>query len=369
MRVVLDARPLSHPQVGGFRSYLRSLVQGLGEIGASDEVLLYLDRPLGPTAPPLPPHLKVRVLGQSRLRGDFLQFRKQVKRDRPDLVHGTMNYVPPRLGVPTTITIHDALEVKRYPFVPPPASRRAWLMRAYSAAMTRAGAKKARRIITVSAASANELRGALGRQRLPIRVVHNGLSLPVVTAEGPRSSDTVLALASTDPRKNFDLLFRALAGEMRHVSAAPRLEIVCTNATAAAHVEQAARSYQIRNLCVLRSLSDGEMAAHYASAAVFVWPSRMEGFGLPPLEAMAQGCPVASSSAPSMPEVLGDVPLWFDPDRPEQLADAMIRFLENPALRQAAGQKGKAHAAQFTCRRMAEETRAVWQSALSGDRA
>ena len=361
-RIVLDARPLSHPQVGGFRSYVRCLVRGLAEAAGSEEILLYLDRPLPPGAPPLPSNLQVRILDRSCLRSDFLLFRRQVRRDSPDLVHGTMNYLPPALGVPTTVTIHDALEIKRYPFVPVPATRRGRLLRGYSAALTRAAARRARRIVTVSAASAAEIAHALPRVGGKINVIHNGITLPLGGASPARSDDTILALASTDPRKNLDLLFRALS-----VEGAPRpgLEVVCANATARGYVEDAARRYQVSGVRFLPSLSDAEMAHRFAAAAIFVWPSRMEGFGLPPLEAMATGCPVVSSSAPSMPEVLGDVPLWFDPDHPGQLAGALATLLQDPRLRREVGQRGKAHAARFTCRRMAEQTLAVWRGVLA----
>src|SRR5262249_39484912 len=121
LRVVLDARPLSHPQAGGFRAYVRSLLRGVGERfadGCPDvELLLYVDRPLpSEVVASLPANATVRVLSNSRLKADFSLFRSAVREDKPDLVHGTMNYVPQNLSVPTTVTIHDALGLKRYPW-------------------------------------------------------------------------------------------------------------------------------------------------------------------------------------------------------------------------------------------------------------
>lgn len=367
LRVVIDARPLSHPQVGGFRSHVRALVQGLAERNGPEKILLYLDRPLPPDAPPLSDNMEIRILDRRRLRTDLLLFGRQVARDRPDLVHGTTNCLPPYLGgvAAATVTIHDALQLKRYPFVPVERKLRGRLHGRYEAWLTRRTVRRARRILTVSAASGVEIRHALRIDGDRIRVVPNGILLHAADGAPPRSPDTVLALASTDPRKNFDLLLRAFANEGHRFARPPRLQIVCTNATSAAYVEQAAHRHGIsEGMCLLRSPDDAELAACYARAAVFVFPSWLEGFGMPPLEAMAAGCPVASSSAPAMPEILGDAPLWFAPDRPDQLADAIAAFLNDPRLREAASRRGRAHAAQFTCRRMAEQTLAVWREAL-----
>ena len=123
MRIAIDARPLSHPQAGGFRSYLLALITGLrerAETGAHDEtLLLYLDRPLMPEiAALLPPGAETRVLGTSRLRSDLLLFPRRVRQDRPDLVMGTSNYLPFGLApsVAQVVTIHDAMGVKAYPW-------------------------------------------------------------------------------------------------------------------------------------------------------------------------------------------------------------------------------------------------------------
>ncbi len=367
LRVVIDARPLSHPQVGGFRSYVRSLVQGLSEVGGEDEILLYLDRPLPEDAPPLAPNMSIRILDRNRLRTDFLLFRNQVRADRPDLVHGTTNCLPPLLGlaVPTTVTVHDAMQIKRYPFMPRPKSLRAYLMGRYEATLTRISAKKARRIVTVSAASGQEIGATLKLPAERIVAVPNGILMSPPVTPVARSCDGVLALASTDLRKNFDLLLRTVAHKRGRFSIPPRLQIVCTNETSARYVEEAGQRYGVGEIQILHRLSDEALTKAYAAAAVFVWPSRLEGFGMPPLEAMRMGCAVLSSSAPAMPEILGDAPLYFDPDSPDQLAEGLETFLSNPERRAEAGRRGRAHAAQFTCRRMAEQTVAVWKEALS----
>lgn len=365
MRVVIDARPLSNPQAGGFRSYVRSLVQGLSEISEKDEILLYLDRPLPSDSPPLPRNMDVRVLHRSRLRTDLHIFRKQVRRDRPDLVHGTVNYLPLGLSVPTTVTIHDALELKRYPFITLRRDLRSRLMRLYWSQLTRLSARKASRIVTISDASAAAIGETLNLPSQRFHVVYNGISLPAPGDSAPRVDNRVLAISSPDRRKNLDVLFRALSEHRdRFAGQTPELHVICTSASSAAYAEDAVARYGVPQTTLLRDMDDAAMSACFAQATVFVWPSLLEGFGLPPLEAMAMGCPVLSSCAPAMPEILDDAPLYFDPTHADQLADQLAKFLQDSQLRRAASEKGRARAAQFTCRRMAEGTRDAWRSVV-----
>nr|CAA9287200.1 hypothetical protein AVDCRST_MAG63-4399 [uncultured Armatimonadetes bacterium] len=366
MRVVLDARPLSHPQAGGFRTYVRSLVQGLAETGGRDEILLYLDRPVPEGTVPAAANFGVRILDPSRLRTDFSLFARQVRRDRPDVVHGTMNYVPPVPGVPTTVTIHDALGIKPYPFIRVDRKLRSQAIYRYWALLTRRSARAAREIITVSSAAAKELGDALGRPADTFHVVHNGITLPAPSAPVRRSEDTVLAMASSDPRKNLGLLYRALSAGAKLFAEPPCLHVVCTSPTVKARAERALSEHGVPRYRLLCGLDDRALADAYAAAAVFVWPSHREGFGLPPLEAMTCGCPVLSSSAPAMPEVLSDAARYFDHESPEDLADKLRELLADARGRQEMSRRGRAHAATFTCRRMAEQTLAVWRGVARG---
>lgn len=112
-------------------------------------------------------------------------------------------------------------------------------------------------------------------------------------------------------------------------------------------------------------VSDEDLPYLYNGASVFAFPSFYEGFGLPPLEAMACGCPVVTSNTSSLPEVVGDAGLMVDPDRPEELAEAMGRILEDSGLRSELRERGLRRAAEFSWRRCAEETLAVYRE-LSG---
>jgi len=319
--------------------------------------------------------MEQRVLSPERLRADWRLFAAQAKADKVDVVHGTMNYLPQNLPrrVAHTVTIHDAMGIKPYAFaakVRRNARERA--MYEYAKWLTRLSARQARRIVTVSRAAAADVGGAAGLPAERFAVVYNGVSLPKPRPDalGRRDGRSVLAMASPDPRKNVDLLYRAFADHGDRLRAAcggqmPRLDVIGTSETAAGRAEAALKRHGVTHYRLLSGLDDAALSDQFAASAVFAFPSRMEGFGIPPVEAMQAGCAVASSDAPCMPEVLGDVPLYFDPDRADQLADCLAKLLGDPAERDARGARGQAHAARYTCRNTAEATLDVWRQAAA----
>jgi glycosyltransferase involved in cell wall biosynthesis len=109
-------------------------------------------------------------------------------------------------------------------------------------------------------------------------------------------------------------------------------------------------------------VSDGELVWLYQNARAYVFPSLSEGFGLPPLEAMAQGTPVIASSASCIPEVCGDAAIYFDPLKPADIADKIMGVLQNKELQERLSAKGLEHIDQFSWRRMAEQTLVIYQA-------
>lgn len=371
LRVAIDARPLSHPQPGGYKSYVRSLLRGLREranTGQNDiELLLYIDRPLADQIQAaLPPQTQTRVVGANRIRADWLTLGRCLAQDVPDLFFGVANYLPaPRNRMRSAFVLHDALGMRIYPWnrAIKQTARHQWLAR-YWNLMTRLSLKRARRIVTVSHGSARELAETLGEPETRFDVVYNGVTLPPSRLGLMRQKDSVLVFHAPDARKNADCAYQAFATE-RIGKTGPKLRIVCTGARAEAGAQQAVEQWKLSNAELLRGLDDQGVADAYAEAGALVWPSRWEGFGLPPLEAMQAGCPVVSSSAPVMPEILGDAPVYFDPDRPDELAQRWAALFANPDEQQERAKRGREIAAPFTCLRMANETVDVWHKAVT----
>ena len=377
LRVAVDARPLSHPQSGGFRTYIPRPASRRFRAtrGGAIPCRIYCFT-LTARFPPIfwrrcRPAVKRAFCRRRGLRTDWLLWNKQVRADAPDVVFGTQNYLPAaanRSGVPTVVTLHDAMGIKRYDWdAHTPRNARERFINRYWYYLTVAASKAARRVLTVSHGSLSEIRTVLTEvPESRFAVVYNGVTLPLPTALPDRDPNTLLCLASPDSRKNLSLLYEALARHgARFGSPPPTLRIVCTSPTTASRTEAVLAKHGL-NAELLRGLDDAALAAAYARAAVFVWPSRLEGFGMPPVEMMLTGGAVASSSALCMPEVLGDAPVYFAPDDAEGLVDAARQLLQNDAERRERGNRGRERARMFTCGKMAEQTIAVWEAATVG---
>jgi glycosyltransferase involved in cell wall biosynthesis len=161
----------------------------------------------------------------------------------------------------------------------------------------------------------------------------------------------LLAVGSNNPTKNFAALIRAF----KSLPAQPRVALVIVggsnDAVFAASV--AAGPDNDDRIVSAGSIDDGSLQALYRNALAFVFPSVYEGFGLPPLEAMACGCPVLVSRAASLPEVCGDAALSFDPHSDADIARAMREVIADPQLRDELRAKGNARAFSLTWERAA----------------
>ena len=113
---------------------------------------------------------------------------------------------------------------------------------------------------------------------------------------------------------------------------------------------------------------DAELVGAYRGAHLFVYPSEREGFGLPPLEAMSVGCPVACSNSTSMPEVVGDAALLFNPESVDEMTSQIEKLAYSESMRADLIAKGLERARTFSWQRCAEETMVVYSRALGGTR-
>jgi len=271
---------------------------------------------------------------------------------------------------PLVVTIFD-LSFLRYP----QAFRLGnWL---YLRLFTRVSARRARRIIAISKHTKADITHWLGVPPERIEVVYCGVeerfhSLPAEEVLAFRRKkglpeQFLLHVGTLEPRKNLSLLLRAYA-RLRAAGGNPPPLILA-----------GARGWMCEGLfSQVEELGLGdsvhfpgyvrpeELPLWYNAATCFVYPSLYEGFGLPPLEAMACGTPVLSSNAASLPEVVGDAGLLLDPVDEEAWAHELARVLSRPELQRELAERGLDRARRFNWRRAAEETVQVYRCALAG---
>lgn len=260
------------------------------------------------------------------------------------------------------VTVHDVLHLARPEFVPG-AHRRL-----YARAMFRAVRARADAVICVSQFTADELVRCTGISRRKITVVRNGVD--AFWAEPPERSPTerpyLLFVGNIKPHKNLRGLLEAFAqlrDEFPHdlVILGKREGFLTGDASAQARANELGARVRFTGY-----VSDAEVRAHYAHADALLFPSFYEGCGLPPLEAMAAGCPVIVSRAASLPETCGDAALYCDPYQPRDIAGKVRLLLTSSSLREELRGAGRARAAQFQWDASAAETSAVLTAVLAG---
>ncbi|MCX6026985.1 MAG: glycosyltransferase family 1 protein [Chloroflexi bacterium] len=177
-------------------------------------------------------------------------------------------------------------------------------------------------------------------------------------------SEFLLYVGNLEPRKNLPRLLEAYA-RLPGRQVVPPLVLAGTRGWKDAPLRETMERLNLGRRVVFPGyIPQEDLPAVYSMAAAFVYPSLYEGFGLPVLEAMACGTPVITSNVSSMPEVAGDAALLVSPNDVEGLTRALDRVLGEPDLRAELSRRGLARARQFTWRRAAESTLAVYRSVL-----
>ena len=339
-------------QMGGSETYARGLVHALGAYGTLDYVCFVppaaADAGNGLRTVVVPeyrdartPVRKAAAMGVAALRpGPILRrFGKLAG------VHYPFTIPLPQASAPTAITLQDLLHLER----PELWSRTS---RAFRAVAYDRPARRARVVIVPTEYTRGGVAERLSVPVERIRVVHYGVDHDVFhPADEPREP-FLLYPARPWRHKNHARLFEALAPVRRE---RPELELVLTGG---GHGERPLPpGVRVEGL-----VSRDRLASLYRRAAALVFPSLYEGFGYPPLEAMACGCPVASSTATSLPEICGDAAAFFDPLSPEDMAHAIVRALDDDGeLRE----RGLRRAAAFTWKATAHGHEAAYRELIA----
>jgi len=278
----------------------------------------------------------------------------------PSLVHRTYYYpLTTRSRVPIVLTVHDMIH-ELFPddfAADDPVARN-----------KRACVSAADHVICVSESTANDLVRLCGVPRTKISVIYLGHSdvfaQPASPGEvAPHCRPYMLHVGRRSGYKNFRNALHAYATSAR---LATELDFVAYGGPAFSADEQAMiASLSLRPGSVVRLAGpDADLARAYRHARVFVYPSQYEGFGIPPLEAMSSGCVVACSNASSLPEVVGDAALLFDPNDVDAARQALEESCFSEETRARLRARGAARVREFTWDRCARETVAAYRRVI-----
>lgn len=376
MRIGIDARTLSG-RFTGDRTYWRGLIEGLAEVDKENEYLLYLKAGVEGEPLTIGPNFTFRTVPKPANDALWMQtaFPAALRRDRIDVAH--TQYNTPLFGTPCPIvtTIHD-VTFALFPehFLP---KDRFILNRFVPGSMRRAA-----RVIAVSESTRRDILRTYKKQIDPDKVVTTLLAadrrfVPPSTQESARESANnkydlrglpyILSVGVMQPRKNLPLLLDAFALMKLGPLAPPHLLVVAGKRgwkNEELDAQLAKLPAEVSSQIVFTGyVPDEDLPTLYGGADAFCYPSVYEGFGLPPLEAMACGCPVLCSRVSSLPEVVGDAGILLPSNDSDAWATALEKLIGNDNIRERWRGHGLERARLFSWKKTAEGTLAVYRAA------
>ncbi len=365
MRIAINALYLVGGRAGGLETYLKGLLRGLAAIDKQNEYLLFTNRdslglfeladnfteiPCGVSATKRP----LKIIYEQ----NFFPFK--IRSADIDVLFSPGNIGPAVTFCPSVAVIHDMVPYER----PECFST---IERTALKALFSMTIKTSTRLVTVSGHSKNTMIERLGVDPDKIVVVYNGVDEILLrkapARPGIACSPYILTTASDKAYKNIDSLLRALKILKEEDGLEERLVVSGRLGGLEAGLISLVDELGLTGSVDFPGfVSRDELIDLYHGARAFVFPSLFEGFGLPVLEAMACGAPVASSNAASLPEAVGDAGLLFNPNDPVDIARKTLKLLTDEDLRTKLINKGRKRAAEFSWERAARETLVVLES-------
>jgi glycosyltransferase involved in cell wall biosynthesis len=370
MRIAIDARKLHDFGIG---TYIRNVLLGLARLDHDTEYIV-LCRPvdadrvgeLGANFRAVPEGARPYSLAEQ------VTIPLSLVRERAHLFHEPHYVLPPATRCRSVVTIHDCIHLMFPQYLPGRTAH------AYARLSMWSAARKSDRILTVSEASKRDILRFFDIPADKVAVIYNAIDERFLAPADDARMDAIrqryqldhpflLYVGNIKPHKNLERLIEAFQmvrrGELEHI----KLLIIGDEISKYATLRRAVHRYKLhKHVRFFGFVPDATLAILYRLARVFVFPSLYEGFGLPPLEAMASGTPVITSNVSSLPEVVGDAAMLIDPYQPDAIAGAMRRVLQDERLRDDMRERGLARVREFSWGRSVKRVREIYDEVLAG---
>jgi glycosyltransferase involved in cell wall biosynthesis len=370
MRIAIDGRKLRDYGIG---TYVRNLLRQLARQDSLSEYVVFCRAIDCDWIEELGPRFRavIETAGPYSVAEQFT-LPIALRREGAELFHAPHYVLPPMTPCRSVVTIHDCIHLRFPQYLP------SKLGYAYARGQMWAATHQAARVITVSEASKRDILRYFRVPESRIDVIYNAIDdrfwqEPTAveiqqTRERYRLTDPfVLYAGNIKPHKNLERLIEAFH-LMRHDNpdlANVQLLIIGDEISKYATLRRAVHRHKLhKHVRFFGFVSDQTLAALYRLADVFVFPSLYEGFGLPPLEAMASGTPVIASNVSSLPEVVGSAAYMIDPYEPGSIAEGMRRVLTDAPLRADLRLRGLARAREFSWERSIKRVREIYDEVM-----
>jgi glycosyltransferase involved in cell wall biosynthesis len=364
MRIAIDARKLRDFGIG---TYIRNILIELSRLDQQTEYIV-LCRPddvdsgdvLGRNFRMVPePAPTYSVAEQFRIP-------LSLARERVNLVHEPHYVLPPLVRCRSVVTIHDCIHLMFPEYLPNK------LAHVYAKGSMWTASKKADRILTVSEASKRDILRFFNVRPEKVVVVHNAIDERFLSPPNAERMDLtrqryqldhpfVLYVGNIKPHKNIQRLIAAFGRARGQCQDDLKLIIIGDEISKYPALRQSVHKHKLdKHVRFLGFQPMETLAAFYRLARAFVFPSLYEGFGLPPLEAMACGAPVVTSNVSSLPEVAGGAALLVDPYDEEAIASGIVRAVTDESLRADLIEKGKERARMFSWKQSVRNIHSIY---------
>ncbi len=352
MRIAIDARKLHDFGIG---TYIRNILVGLARLDRQTEYIV-LCRPedadiVGELAANFRPVIET---ARPYSIGEQIRIPLTLVRERAHLLHEPHYVLPPATRCRTVVTIHDCIHLMFPQYLP------GALAHFYARASMWSAVRKSDRILTVSEASKRDILRFFDISPDKVEVISNVIDERFLAPPDEERMDLIrqryqldhpflLYVGNVKPHKNLERLIDAFGRVRASGLDELRLVIIGDELSRYPALRQAVHRHRLdKHVRFLGFQPHDRLVAFYRLARAFVFPSLYEGFGLPPLEAMACGTPVVTSNVSSLPEVAGGAALLVDPYDPASIADGICRAVSDETLRQQLTGRGLARAREFS---------------------